>query len=121
MKGAPDSVSLVYLFYASLQRILSGNYTDDKVLNSMSLLTQVQQTNIDDEAVARSIALKLGDTPGVSYSEIANKAIECGRTQLAVRVSDLVLLLYKSKMACCTVTMFNSFAQFSNRKYIMAN
>ncbi len=47
---------------------------------------QVQQTSVDDESIARAIAQKLGDTPGVSYSEVANRAIECGRTELAIRV-----------------------------------
>ncbi len=45
---------------------------------------------MDDESVARAIAQKLGDTPGVSYSEIANKALECGRTELAIRVSVIL-------------------------------
>ena len=54
----------------------------------MFLLLQVQQTNVDDEQVARTIAHKLGDTPGVSYSEIANRAIECGRVELAIRLLD---------------------------------
>ncbi|CAH1775290.1 unnamed protein product [Owenia fusiformis] len=49
---------------------------------------KVQQTHVDDELVATAIANKLGDTPGVSYSEIANKAIECGRTELAIRLLD---------------------------------
>ena len=38
--------------------------------------------------MARTIAQKLGDTPGVSYSEIANRAIEWGRTELAIRLLD---------------------------------
>ena len=37
--------------------------------------------------IARAIADKLGDTPGVSYSDIASKALECGRTDLTIRVS----------------------------------
>ena len=50
--------------------------------------------NVDDEQVARAIADKLGDTPGVSYSEIANRAIECGKKELAIRVrhEDLSLM-----------------------------
>ena len=48
---------------------------------------QVQQESIDDESLARNIADKLGDTPGVSYSEIANRAYECERPELAIRVS----------------------------------
>ncbi|ELU17286.1 hypothetical protein CAPTEDRAFT_168734 [Capitella teleta] len=55
---------------------------------------KVQQTNIEDEQIARAISQKLGDTPGVSYSEIANRAIECGRTELAIRLLD-----YEAKAA----------------------
>jgi len=53
--------------------------------------TQVQQANVDDEEIARAINSKLGETPGISYSEIASKAVDCGRTQLAIKV-DVVLL-----------------------------
>ncbi|KAL3836276.1 hypothetical protein ACJMK2_021714 [Sinanodonta woodiana] len=48
---------------------------------------KVQQKQEDDEMIARAIADKLGDTPGVSYSDIASKALECGRTDLAIRES----------------------------------
>ncbi|WAR04987.1 VPS16-like protein [Mya arenaria] len=49
---------------------------------------KVQQKNEDDEHLARVIADKMGDTPGVSYSEIANKALEVGRPDLAIRLLD---------------------------------
>ncbi|KAK3602689.1 hypothetical protein CHS0354_017895 [Potamilus streckersoni] len=49
---------------------------------------KVQQKQEDDEMIARAIADKLGDTPGVSYSDIASKALECGRTDLAIRLLD---------------------------------
>ena len=42
--------------------------------------------DVEDDSIAWAIAEKLGDTPGVSYSEIANKALECGRTELAIKV-----------------------------------
>ena len=48
---------------------------------------QVFQKHIPDEQIAVDIKRKLGDTPGIPYSEIAKKALECGRTQLAVSVS----------------------------------
>ena len=48
--------------------------------------SQVQQANVDDEEIARAINSKLGETPGISYSEIASKAVDCGRTQLAIKV-----------------------------------
>ncbi|XP_052092868.1 vacuolar protein sorting-associated protein 16 homolog isoform X1 [Mytilus californianus] len=49
---------------------------------------KVKQKNQDDEIIARAIAQKLGDTPGVSYSEVANEALECGREELAIRLLD---------------------------------
>ncbi|XP_066993326.2 vacuolar protein sorting-associated protein 16 homolog isoform X1 [Anabrus simplex] len=49
---------------------------------------KVKQTQLDREQVAREIADKLGYAPGVSYSEIADKANNCGRKQLAVKLID---------------------------------
>lgn len=46
----------------------------------------MQQKEEADEVIARNISLKLGDAAGISYSEIANKAYECGRTELAIKV-----------------------------------
>lgn len=48
---------------------------------------QVQKKDEDDETVARAIADKMGDTPGVSFSDIASNALEVGRPDLAIRVS----------------------------------
>lgn len=52
---------------------------------------QVQQKDKSDEEVAHAINQKLGDTPGISYSEIAARAYDCGRTELAIKVSWLGL------------------------------
>ncbi|GLH07116.1 Vacuolar protein sorting-associated protein 16 homolog [Gryllus bimaculatus] len=49
---------------------------------------KVNQTQLDREQVARDIANKLGYAPGVSYSEIADKANNAGRRQLAVKLID---------------------------------
>lgn len=49
---------------------------------------KVQQKAEQDEALAHAISQKLGDTPGVSYSEIASKAMECGREELAIRLLE---------------------------------
>ncbi|XP_062617543.1 vacuolar protein sorting-associated protein 16 homolog, partial [Saccostrea cucullata] len=49
---------------------------------------KVQQKTEDDEAIARAINQKLGDTPGISYSDIASHALEVGRTDLAIRLLD---------------------------------
>uniref|UniRef100_H9G3D8 Vacuolar protein sorting-associated protein 16 homolog n=1 Tax=Anolis carolinensis TaxID=28377 RepID=H9G3D8_ANOCA len=47
---------------------------------------KVQQKDKSDEEVAQAINQKLGDTPGISYSEIAARAYECGRTELAIKL-----------------------------------
>eukprot|EP00794_Sanderia_malayensis_P003165 gene3165-3634_t len=47
---------------------------------------KVQQIDIDDEQLAREIAAKLGDSPGISYTEIASNALDRGRTALAIKV-----------------------------------
>ncbi|XP_061909972.1 vacuolar protein sorting-associated protein 16 homolog [Entelurus aequoreus] len=49
---------------------------------------KVQQKDLSDEAIARAVCLKVGDSPGVSYSHIASKAYECGRTELAIKLLD---------------------------------
>ncbi|XP_053493194.1 vacuolar protein sorting-associated protein 16 homolog [Ictalurus furcatus] len=49
---------------------------------------KVQQKEEADEVIARTISLKLGDAAGISYSEIANKAYECGRTELAIKLLE---------------------------------
>lgn len=64
---------------------------------------QVQQKDLSDEAIARAVCVKVGDSPGVSYSDIAAKAYECGRTELAIKVdfpetADVeVLLRFQTK------------------------
>lgn len=50
----------------------------------------MQQKDVSDEDVARAINQKLGDTPGVSYSDIAARAYGCGRTELAIKVCGRV-------------------------------
>ncbi|OAD57104.1 Vacuolar protein sorting-associated protein 16 like protein [Eufriesea mexicana] len=49
---------------------------------------KVKQTQLDKKQIAEEIADKLGYAPGVSYSEIAKKAAECGRKQLAIKLID---------------------------------
>ncbi|TDG96018.1 hypothetical protein EPR50_G00235110 [Perca flavescens] len=49
---------------------------------------KVQQKDLSDEAIARAVCVKVGDSPGVSYSDIAAKAYECGRTELAIKLLD---------------------------------
>ncbi|KAF7644451.1 hypothetical protein LDENG_00221780 [Lucifuga dentata] len=49
---------------------------------------KVQQKDLSDEAIARAVCLKVGDSPGVSYSHIAARAYECGRTELAIKLLD---------------------------------
>ncbi|XP_046492707.1 vacuolar protein sorting-associated protein 16 homolog [Neodiprion pinetum] len=49
---------------------------------------KVKQTQLDKEQIAEEIADKLGYAPGVSYSEIAIEAANCGRKQLAIKLID---------------------------------
>ncbi|KAF0046362.1 hypothetical protein F2P81_002891 [Scophthalmus maximus] len=49
---------------------------------------KVQQKDLSDDAIARVVCVKVGDSPGVSYSHIAAKAYECGRTELAIKLLD---------------------------------
>ncbi|XP_032879449.1 vacuolar protein sorting-associated protein 16 homolog [Amblyraja radiata] len=49
---------------------------------------KVQQKEEPDDSIARAINHKLGDTPGISYSEIAAKAYDCGRTELAIKLLE---------------------------------
>ncbi|KAM4023866.1 vacuolar protein sorting-associated protein 16 homolog [Anomaloglossus baeobatrachus] len=65
---------------------------------------KVQQKEKSDEDIAQAINQKLGDTTGISYSEIASKACDCGRTELAIKLleyepksEDQVPLLLKMK------------------------
>lgn len=48
---------------------------------------KVQQDNADEQA-AKSINDKLGNTSGISYTEIASKALDKGRTALAIQLLD---------------------------------
>lgn len=48
---------------------------------------KVKQVKLDMEQLAEEIAAKLGYAPGVSYSEIAERAADCGRKQLAIKVN----------------------------------
>ena len=50
-------------------------------------LYKVSQNEIDDDKIAVMIKAKLGDTPGISYAEIARCAITAGRPNLAIKVS----------------------------------
>uniref|UniRef100_UPI003AAA6B6E vacuolar protein sorting-associated protein 16 homolog isoform X3 n=1 Tax=Centroberyx gerrardi TaxID=166262 RepID=UPI003AAA6B6E len=49
---------------------------------------KVQQKDLSDEAISRAVCLKVGDSAGVSYSHIAARAYECGRTELAIKLLD---------------------------------
>uniref|UniRef100_A0A3P8SG96 Vacuolar protein sorting-associated protein 16 homolog n=1 Tax=Amphiprion percula TaxID=161767 RepID=A0A3P8SG96_AMPPE len=72
---------------------------------------KVQQKDLSDEAIARAVCVKVGDSPGVSYSDIAARAYECGRTELAIKLLDfearsgeqvpLLLKMKRSQLALC--------------------
>nr|XP_033800643.1 vacuolar protein sorting-associated protein 16 homolog isoform X1 [Geotrypetes seraphini] len=70
---------------------------------------KVQQKDKSDEEIAKAINQKLGDTPGISYSEIAARAHACGRMELAIKLLEyeprfgeqvpLLLKMKRSKLA----------------------
>ncbi|KAI1238064.1 hypothetical protein IHE44_0012775 [Lamprotornis superbus] len=70
---------------------------------------KVQQKDKSDEEVAQAINQKLGDTAGISYSDIATRAYDCGRTELAIKLLEyeprsgeqvpLLLKMKRSKLA----------------------
>ncbi|KAF5305511.1 hypothetical protein FQA39_LY01602 [Lamprigera yunnana] len=49
---------------------------------------KVSQPQLDEELVAKEIATKFGYASGISYSDIANTAAQCGRIQLAIKLLD---------------------------------
>ena len=56
-----------------------------KILSNWALF-KVEQKDIEDDRIAVMIKSKLGDTPGISYAEIARCAISAGRDGLAIKV-----------------------------------
>lgn len=58
------------------------------------LSSQVQQKELCDEAIAQAVCVKVGDSPGFSYSHIAAKAYECGRAELAIKVNNIFVKVY---------------------------
>ncbi|NXQ53767.1 VPS16 protein, partial [Anthoscopus minutus] len=71
--------------------------------------SKVQQKDKSDEEVAQAINQKLGDTAGISYSDIATLAYDCGRAELAIKLLEyeprsgeqvpLLLKMKRSKLA----------------------
>lgn len=49
---------------------------------------KVQQREESDEVIARAVSMRLADAAGISYSEIATKAYESGRTELAIKLLE---------------------------------
>ena len=57
------------------------------MLNDFTITVfKVQQDDINDNLLAKKIAEKIGESPGISYTEIASKALDRGRTSLAIKV-----------------------------------
>ncbi|XP_076813788.1 vacuolar protein sorting-associated protein 16 homolog [Clavelina lepadiformis] len=63
---------------------------------------KVQQTEVSDDSIANAIRGKLKSAVGVSYASIAEKSVECGKKELAIkllefepRASEQVRLLSK--------------------------
>lgn len=49
---------------------------------------KVKHSKYPIEQIARDIARKIGETKGVSYTEIAKKAADCGRRDLAIKIIE---------------------------------
>jgi hypothetical protein len=78
-----------------------------KVLSNWALY-KVGQTDVEDDLIARMIKAKLGDTPGISYSEIARCAIGAGRPGLAIQVRRKKIVIHRIK--------YGKFLWFEKRK-----
>ncbi|KAI3365893.1 hypothetical protein L3Q82_000872 [Scortum barcoo] len=63
-------------------------HTQFKQMTLQVLIDRCSRKDLSDEAIARAVCVKVGDSPGVSYSHIAAKAYECGRTELAIKLLD---------------------------------
>ncbi|CAG0912360.1 unnamed protein product [Notodromas monacha] len=50
---------------------------------------KIKQTHLDAEEIARSIARKLDLSPCISYADIADKALDCGKKPLAIKLLKL--------------------------------
>ncbi|CAL8306793.1 unnamed protein product [Merluccius merluccius] len=50
--------------------------------------TKVQQKGDSDDVIVRCISSRLAEAPGISYSHIASKAYDSGRTELAIKLLD---------------------------------
>nr|XP_018902383.1 PREDICTED: vacuolar protein sorting-associated protein 16 homolog [Bemisia tabaci] len=66
---------------------LSGKEDGSHILAHWAFY-KVKQTSVDRDTIAEEIASKLGNNPGVSYTEIAKKAADYGRTQLTIKLLD---------------------------------
>lgn len=69
---------------------LAPELGDLKILTRWAFF-KVRQQDLDEERIAEEIADKLQMYNGVSYAEIANKAIESGRKNLAIKLLDYEL------------------------------
>lgn len=89
---------------------MSPEQGENKILTKWAFYKVRQQEN-NDEQTAINIYDKIRNHPGVSFAEIANKAIEYGRTNLAVylvehelKPTDQVPLLLKLKQYRASLT-----------------
>lgn len=67
-----------------------------KILSNWALY-KVGQKEIEDDRIAIMIKSKLGDTPGISYAEIARCAIKAARPGLAIKVRLIKRIILKAK------------------------
>ncbi|KAH6930577.1 hypothetical protein HPB50_014743 [Hyalomma asiaticum] len=61
---------------------------------------KVAQLHIPTDEVAKAISEKLDSSPGILYSEIARKAVDCGRQDLAIKQTEdqMRLMRYQLKL-----------------------
>lgn len=67
---------------------LPENEGTSRILSHWAENKVASRTHIDDNTDAKEIANKFGHASGVSYSQIAQTAANCGRRQLAIRLLD---------------------------------
>ncbi|KAG7159513.1 Vacuolar protein sorting-associated protein 16-like 1 [Homarus americanus] len=63
-----------------------------RILAHWACYKVLQPSQKSDEQIAKEINSKLGYTPGISYTDIANRADQAGRKQLAIKVLVLMRL-----------------------------
>ncbi|KAL1140171.1 hypothetical protein AAG570_000103 [Ranatra chinensis] len=86
--GLMDLLLIRRQYYLALEIAKFLKIPDKSKILSHWACYKVKQTSIGKDQIAREIADKLGRNEGVSYTAIAMKAADCGRTELAIKLID---------------------------------